>query len=138
MLIARALLFIAMLDIWGWPVLAAGASAGLFVVIDGAFLAANLAKVMQGGWVPLLLASLVYGVMWIWHRGAVEVQRSVEAELTPLSSLLEKLHAGEVARVHGTAVFFTRVKDQTPPVLPFHVPQNKPLHEYVRRVPLTG
>ena len=65
----------------------------------------------------LLLASLVYGVMWIWHRGAVEVQRSVEAALTPLSSLLEELHAGEVARVPGTAVFFSRVKDQTPPVL---------------------
>ncbi len=47
-------------------------------IIDGAFLAANLAKVLQGGWVPLLLASLVYGVMWIWHRGAAEVQRSVD------------------------------------------------------------
>ena len=95
MLMTSVLLFIAMREIWNWPIWAAGAAAGLFVIIDGAFLAANLAKVMQGGWVPLLLASLVYGVMWIWHRGAVEVQRSVEAGLTPLSSLLEKLHAGE-------------------------------------------
>ena len=137
MLMTSVLLFIAMREIWGWPVWAAGAAAGLFVIIDGAFLAANLAKVMQGGWVPLLLASLVYGVMWIWHRGAVEVQRSVEAELTPLSSLLEKLHAGEVARVPGTAVFFTRVKDQTPPVLAWHVRQNKALHEYVLALTLT-
>ena len=137
MLMTSVLLFIAMREIWSWPVWAAGAAAGLFVIIDGAFLAANLAKVMQGGWVPLLLASLVYGVMWIWHRGAVEVQRSVEAELTPLSSLLEKLHAGEVARVPGTAVFFTRVKDQTPPVLAFHVRQNRALHEYVLALTLT-
>jgi KUP system potassium uptake protein len=137
MLMTSVLLFIAMREIWNWPIWAAGAAAGLFVIIDGAFLAANLAKVMQGGWVPLLLASLVYGVMWIWHRGAVEVQRSVEAELTPLSSLLEKLHAGGVARVPGTAVFFTRVKDQTPPVLAFHVRQNKALHEYVLAVTLT-
>ena len=137
MLMTSVLLFIAMREIWGWPVLAAGAAAGLFVIIDGAFLAANLAKVMQGGWVPLLLASLVYGVMWIWHRGAIEVQRSVEAELTPLSSLLEKLHAGEVARVPGTAVFFTRVKDQTPPVLAWHVRQNRALHEYVLALTLT-
>src|SRR6202042_1015795 len=92
MLMKSVLLFIARREIWNWPIWAAGAAAGLFVIVDGAFLAANLAKVMQGGWVPLLLASLVYGVMWIWHRGAVEVQRSVEAELTPLSSLLEKLH----------------------------------------------
>ena len=137
MLMTSVLLFIAMREIWNWPVWAAGAAAGLFVIIDGAFLAANLAKVMQGGWVPLLLASLVYGVMWIWHRGAVEVQRSVEAELTPLSSLLEKLHAGEVARVPGTAVFFTRVKDQTPPVMAWHVRQNRALHEYVLALTLT-
>jgi KUP system potassium uptake protein len=137
MLMTSVLLFIAMREVWSWPVWAAGAAAGLFVIIDGAFLAANLAKIMQGGWVPLLLASLVYGVMWIWHRGVIEVQRSVESELTPLSSLLEKLHGGEVARVPGTAVFFTRVKDQTPPVLAFHVRQNKALHQYVLAVTLT-
>jgi KUP system potassium uptake protein len=137
MLMTSVLLFIAMREVWSWPVWAAGAAAGLFVIIDGAFLAANLAKVMQGGWVPVLLALLVYGVMWIWHRGAVEVQRSVEANLTPLSSLLEKLHGGKVARVPGTAVFFTRVKDQTPPVLAFHVRQNKALHQYVLAVTLT-
>jgi KUP system potassium uptake protein len=137
MLMTSVLLFIAMREIWNWPVWAAGAVAGLFVIIDGAFLAANLAKVLQGGWVPLLLASLVYGVMWIWHRGAVEVQRSIEAELTPLSSLLEELHAGKVARVHGTAVFFTRVKDQTPPVLAWHVRQNRALHEHVLALTMT-
>jgi KUP system potassium uptake protein len=137
MLMTSVLLFIAMREVWSWPVWAAGAAAGLFVIIDGAFLAANLAKVMQGGWVPLLLASLVYGVMWIWHRGAIEVQRSVEADLTPLSSLLEKLHAGKVVRVPGTAIFFTRVKDQTPPVLAFHVRQNRALHQYVLAVTLT-
>ena len=116
---------------------AQGAVAGLFFIIDGSFLAANLAKVMQGGWVPLLLAAIVYGVMWIWHRGALAVQRSVEAELTPLSSLLEDLHAGKVARVPGTAVFFTRAKDQTPPVLAWHVRQNRALHEYVLALTLT-
>ncbi len=104
----------------------------------GAIDRAAWAKVIEGGWVPLLLASLVYGVMWIWRRGAVEVQRSVEAALTPLSSLLEKLHAGEVARVPGAAaVFFTRVKDQTPPVLAWHVRQNRALHEYVLALTLT-
>ena len=94
MLMTSVLLFIAMRECWNWPIWAAGAAAGLFVIIDSAFLAANLAKVIQGGWVPLLLASLVYGVMWIWHRGAVEVQHSVEAASPPLSSLLEKLHSG--------------------------------------------
>ena len=137
MLMTSVLLFIAMREIWNWPIWAAAAIAGLFVIIDGAFLAANLAKVIEGGWVPLLLASLVYGAMWIWRRGSVEVQRSVEAALTPLSSLLEKLHAREVARVPGSAVFFSRAKDQTPPVLAWHVQKNRALHEYVLSVTLT-
>ena len=131
------LLFIAMREIWRWPIWAAGAVSAIFVIIDCAFFAANMAKVMHGGWVPLLLASLVFGVMWIWHRGAIEVQRSVEADLTPLSSLLEQLHGGEVARVPGTAVFFTRVKDQTPPVLVWHVRQARALHEHVLALTLT-
>jgi KUP system potassium uptake protein len=137
MLMTSVLLFIAMREIWRWPIWAAGAAAGLFVIIDSAFLAANLAKVIQGGWVPLLLASMVYGVMWIWHRGAVEVQHSVEAASTPLSSLLEKLHTGQVARVPGSAVFLTRVKDQTPPVMAWHVRHNRALHEYVLSLTLT-
>ena len=87
MLMTSVLLFIAMREIWSWPVAAAGAVAACFIIIDGSFFAANMAKVLQGGWVPLLLASIVYGVMWIWHRGATAVQTRVEAELTPLSDV---------------------------------------------------
>ena len=136
MLMTSVLLFIAMREIWRWPVWAAGAAAGLFVIIDSAFLAANLAKVIEGGWVPLL-ASVVYGVMWIWHRGAVEVQRSVEASLTPLSALLEKLHAGEVARVLASPPCSSpasriRRRRSWPGVR-----QNRALHEYVLALTLT-
>src|SRR5208283_4217397 len=65
MLMTSALLFIAMREIWNWPVWAAGAVAACFIIIDGSFFAANIAKVMEGGWVPMLLASIVYGMMWI-------------------------------------------------------------------------
>ena len=137
MLMTSVLLFIAMREVWRWPIWVAGAVAGLFVIIDSAFLAANLAKVIEGGWVPLLLASVVYAAMWTWRCGAVEVQRSVQAGLTPLSSLLDKLHAGKIARVPGSAVFFTRAKGETPPVLAWHVRQNRALHEYVLALTLT-
>ena len=73
MLMTSVLLFIAMREIWGWSLLAAGAVAALFLVVDGGFFAANMAKVLEGGWVPLLLACAVYGVMWIWHRGVIAV-----------------------------------------------------------------
>jgi KUP system potassium uptake protein len=131
MLMTSVLLFIAMREIWKWPLAAAGAVAACFVVIDGSFLAANLTKVLQGGWVPLLLASLVYGAMWIWHRGASAVQSRMESELTPLSAMDELLRSGKIARVPGTAVFLTRARDQTPPVMAWHVRQNRALHQDV-------
>jgi KUP system potassium uptake protein len=137
MLMTSVLLFIAMREIWSWPVWAAGAIAGLFIIIDGSFLAANLAKVLQGGWVPLLLASIVYGVMWIWHRGAIAVKDQVIAETTPLSNMIEQLHSGKIARVPGSAVFFTRAMDHTPPVMSWHVSKNRALHEYVLALTLT-
>src|SRR5882757_6016514 len=73
MLITSALLFIAMREIWGWSLATAGAVAGAFVIVDASFFAANLAKVAGGGYVPLVLAALVYGVMYIWHLGASAV-----------------------------------------------------------------
>ena len=56
MLMTSALLFIAMREIWGWSMLAAGSVAACFLVIDGAFFLANLTKVAEGGYVPLILA----------------------------------------------------------------------------------
>ncbi len=78
MFMTSALLFIAMREIWLWSLPAAGAVAALFLIIDGGFFVANMAKVLEGGYVPLVLAILVYGVMWIWHRGAVQVHDRVE------------------------------------------------------------
>ncbi len=137
MLMTSVLLFIAMREVWNWPLAAAGAVAAVFVLIDGAFFAANMAKVLEGGWVPLLLASAVYGVMWIWHRGATAVQARVEAELTPLSELVEQLTSGKIARVPGSAVFFTRAKNETPPVMSWHVRHNRSLHEHVLALTMT-
>jgi len=137
MLMTSVLLFIAMREIWNWPVAAAGAVAACFVAIDGSFLAANLAKLFEGGWVPLLLASLVYATMWIWHRGAMAVQARVEAELTPLSEMDDLLRSRKIARVPGSAVFLTRAKDKTPPVMAWHVRQNRALHEEVLALTIT-
>ena len=67
MLMTSFLLFIAMREIWRWNVAAGVAIAGLFVVVDSGFFAANSLKKAEGGYVPLLLAGGVYGLMLIWH-----------------------------------------------------------------------
>ena len=136
MLMTSVLLFIAMREVWNWSIWAAGAVAALFILIDGSFFAANMAKVLHGGWVPLLLAAIVYGVMWIWHRGAVE--KSVESEVTPISERIQQLNSGKIARVPGSAVFFTRSKDQVPPTMSWYVRHNGSLHEHMLALTMTA
>src|ERR1700739_3294419 len=73
MMLTSGLLFIAMREVWAVSLWASAAVAGVFLCIDASFFLANLVKVTQGGYVPLLLAALVYGVMLIWHRGSMQV-----------------------------------------------------------------
>jgi len=137
MLMTSVLLFIAMREIWGWSVLTAGLVAGAFLIVDGAFFAANLAKVLDGGYVPLLLAAAVYGVMWIWHRGVGAVHDQVVETSTRMEPILAKLESGATPRVPGSAVFFTRVAKGAPLVLIWHLKHNRALHEHVMILRLT-
>ena len=105
MLMTSALLFIAMREIWGWSLLAAGSVAAFFLTVDGAFFLANLTKIAEGGYVPLILAIAVYGVMWIWHRGAAAVSMRMHEALIPVPEFMAKIAAENVPRVPGTAVF---------------------------------
>jgi KUP system potassium uptake protein len=137
MMITSVLLFIAMREIWKWPLVAAGAVAAGFMVVDGGFLAANLAKLFDGGYVPLLLAAAVYGVMWIWHSGVAAVHDTLAAAQTPLAEFAKLLDGGTIARVPGSAVFLSRSRYETPPVMFWHVKQNRALHENVLALTLT-
>ena len=137
MLMTSVLLFIAMREIWGWSLFAAGSVAAVFLVVDGGFFVANMAKVLDGGYVPLLLASVVYGVMWIWHRGAVAVHKGVVADQVPTADFVAQLHTDAIARVPGSAVFLTRSKEGTPPVLTWHVRKNRSLHHHVLALTLS-
>jgi len=131
MLMTTMLLFIAMREIWGWSIVAAGAVAAFFLVVDGAFFLANLTKVAEGGYVPLMLAACVYGVMWIWHRGAAAVAMRLRETLMPVPEFLAGIAEKKVPRVPGTAVFLTRTERDTPPVMFWHVKHNRALHEHL-------
>src|SRR3984893_17618423 len=131
MLMTSALLFIAMREIWGWSMLAAGAVAAFFLTIDSAFFLANLSKVADGGYVPLILAASVYGVMWIWHRGAAAVSARIREALIPVPKFMSDIAARKIPRVPGTAVFLTRTERDAPPVMIWHVKHNRALHEHL-------
>jgi KUP system potassium uptake protein len=136
MLMTSALLFIAMREIWHWSLPVAGSIAAFFLVIDSAFFLANLTKIAEGGYVPLILAVSVYAVMWIWHRGWAAVMSRLHEALIPIPRFMQTIQAKNIPRVPGTAVFLTRAERDTPPVMQWHVRHNRALHEhlYVLRV----
>jgi KUP system potassium uptake protein len=136
MLMTSALLFIAMREVWGWGLLASGAAAGTFLCIDAGFFLANLMKVAEGGYVPLLLAGLVYGIMLIWHRGSTAVVKTLGERLIPVDDFVASVESRNIPRVPGTAVFLTRTLSGTPPVMAWHVKHNRALHQnlFVLRV----
>ncbi|WP_146691466.1 potassium transporter Kup [Bradyrhizobium canariense] len=131
MLMTSALLFIAMREIWHWSLLAAGAVAACFLVVDSAFFLANLTKIAEGGYVPLILAVSVYSVMWIWHRGWAAVMARLHETLIPVQQFMQIIKAKNIPRVPGTAVFLTRTERDTPPVMQWHVRHNRALHEHL-------
>jgi KUP system potassium uptake protein len=128
MLMTSVLLFIAMREIWGWGLLAAGGVAAFFLVVDAAFFLANLTKIAEGGYVPLLLALVVYVLMWTWHRGVAAVATKMQEALIPVPEFLAKVKADQIARVPGTAVFLTRSHEETPSLMAWHVEHNRALH----------
>jgi KUP system potassium uptake protein len=136
MLATSVLLFIAMREVWAWNLLVAGSIAGFFLVVDGAFFLANLTKVLDGGYVPLLLAIAVFTVMLVWHRGAAAVMVRIHDSIVPVREFMAQMEARGIPRVPGAAVFLTRTRHGAPPVMVWHVKHNRALHKqlFVLRV----
>jgi KUP system potassium uptake protein len=137
MLMTSALLMIAMREIWGWNLIVSILVAGVFIVVDAAFFLSNSLKLASGGYVPLALGAAVYTVMYVWHRGVKAVSARLHESLVPFETFLSELATRKVARVPGTAVFLTRAKSGTPPVMVWHVKQNRALHEHVIAISTT-
>ena len=131
MIMTSGLLFISMREVWRWSLPQSLLVAGIFTTVDLSFLIANMAKVQDGGYIPLLLATAVYAVMLIWHRGTRAVVRTLHERNIPVADFLADITARDIPRIPGTAVFLTRTQDGTPPVLKWHVKRNGSLHEHV-------
>ena len=131
MLMTTVLLYIAMREIWHWSLPVAAALAGFFLVVDVAFFTSNLVKLLDGGYVPLLLAGGVYGVMWVWHHGTQAVAARLVENTVQIGDFSAQAVAHQTPRVPGTAVFLTRTDTDVPPSLVWHLEHNKALHENI-------
>jgi KUP system potassium uptake protein len=129
MVVTAILALIVIWKFWKWPLWAAAALMVPFLLIDLTFLGANMLKVFQGGWVPLLIGAMVIVVMITWRKGARILADKTRRLETPIDNLIESLEKKELCRVPGTAVFLTADKESAPTALLHSLKHYKVLHE---------
>ncbi|MBV8107776.1 MAG: potassium transporter Kup [Hyphomicrobiales bacterium] len=131
MVATTALAFFVVWKLWRWPLWAALALVCGFLSIDIGFFIANLYKVLDGGWVPLMLGGAVFALMWTWSRGSAILQIKTHRDSIPMADLIKMLEKSKPVRVKGTAVFLTNDPTSAPSSLMHNLKHNKVLHEKV-------
>jgi KUP system potassium uptake protein len=129
MVVTAMMGFVVIWRVWRWSPIAAAALIAPFLFLDLTFLAANLLKVFEGGWVPLALGAVVMLLMYTWRRGSrllFEKSRKLEFPLADLVAMLERRPP---QRVPGTAVFLTSDPASAPTALMHSLKHYKVLHE---------
>jgi KUP system potassium uptake protein len=131
MVITTLLAYVVSRYVWGWSVWLAVLVAGLFLISDLAFLGANMVKIADGGWFPLVIGAFVFLVMSTWKRGRGMIAERLQKGSLPFSGFLASLGADSIHRVPGTSVFMSRDPEATPAAMLHNLKHNKVLHERV-------
>jgi KUP system potassium uptake protein len=116
---------------WKFNLGVALGATGFFLLIDLALFSSTALKVFNGGWFPLLLASILCTVMLTWKRGHSLVYKNLAKHAIPLEDFLQSLFIDPPTRVYGTAIFMRAEKDGVPHVLLHNLIHNKVLHERI-------
>jgi len=104
---------------------------GGFLIVDGIFFAANMMKVPEGGYVPLVLGFALIALMTSWHRGRELLLSKWRADSLRLDTFLARLPQSRTVRVPGMGIFMTGNPDYVPAALLHNLKHNKVLHERV-------
>jgi KUP system potassium uptake protein len=130
MLIDSVLIAVVLRQMWNWNRLVVAGLLTLFFFVDGSYLLANLQKVPDGGWFPLLVGAVAFTFLTTWARGRkLMIDRMNEASL-PMEIFIKSAQSS-AARVPGTAVFMTSSASGVPHALLHNLKHNKVLHERV-------
>jgi KUP system potassium uptake protein len=129
MVVTALLAFVVIWKLWKWNLVAAAALVAPFLLLDLMFLAANLLKVVDGGWFPLLLGGMLMVVMLTWRRGSRILFEKTRRLDVPLADIVHNLEKNPPPRVPGTAIFLTGDPASTPTALLHSLKHYKVLHE---------
>jgi len=130
MTIDTCLLAVVLFRLWHWPKWAAIPLLGLFFLVDGAYLTANLTKIPDGGWFPLLVGLIVFTILTTWAKGRHLMMARLREAAMPIKVFISSA-ATSATRVPGTAVFMTSTAEGVPHALLHNLKHNKVLHERI-------
>ena len=133
MMITSCLMFVVARRRWEWPMWKALLMTGIFLAIEIPFFAANVPKISEGGWFPIMMGVIVFTAMTTWKKGRAALVKRLQSKFYPIKDFVKRLGEDEieVKRVKGTSVFMTPNPRMTPPALLHHVEHNQVLHEQV-------
>ncbi len=131
MLITSLIFYRFMRDKWGWSMTKAVLVLIPFLVVDTAFLAANLPKIPTGGWFPLLIGFGLVIQMTTWRKGRQLVAARIRRGERPMREVVDEALTAHVARVPGVAVYLFKDEGAAPPALMSNLRHNRVLHETV-------
>lgn len=131
MVITTLLAGIVFHTLWGWGKLRTIALVVLFLTIDFAFFAANILKIPDGGWVPLVIGTIIFTLMLTWKTGRTQLYLHLKNEAMAVQPFIEAMSAHPPARVPGNAIFLTPNPDGVPHAMLHNLKHNKVLHEKV-------
>jgi KUP system potassium uptake protein len=128
MAITSVMFFLVARRAWGWPRWRAGLVLAIFLAVDLPFVASNLLKVADGGYVSIAIAAVLFVVMFTWKRGRLIHASRLRAQSPPLAAFLARCRGDDIVRTRTAGVFLTGHPEGAPPVL-------ADLTERVRAVP---
>ena len=132
MMITTLLALVVALDSWQWSPLWTCVLVALFLIVDGAFLGANLLKIPQGGWFPLAVGTTLFFMMSTWRRGRQVLTYHLQKAAISLTSFIANLTlCPPLARVPGTAVYMSARNLSMPHALQVNYEHNQVLHERI-------
>ena len=124
------LMGVLLIGVWKWRPVIAIPVVLVFLIVDGAYFAANLMKVPSGGWFPLLVGAIAFTLLTTWAKGR-KLMRQHMAEATLPLDIFAKSGRNSTAKVPGTAIFMNSGSNGTPSALLHNIKHNKVLHERV-------
>jgi KUP system potassium uptake protein len=130
MLITTILTFFVIRHAWKYPLWLCVAATGVFFVVDFAFWASNMLKLLDGGWFPLLIGAAIFSLMMTWKQGRRLLHEKSKSDGIDLKSFLEAVFVSPPVRVEGTAVFLTSEQSTVPNALLHNLKHNKVLHQH--------